>query len=353
MNGDHLLHAVYHLNCLLSSFATQVFAGLQFTKWSGLYHTNCLLRCPPLSSPAEHTTRSCRILDLALFKLSEFQELLLNMTHCKKLELSPAVSGAQHFIPHPSAGLHSEASNRQVSSLRGRSLEWGGGGLHTPPPRGWGKTSPSCTACILPSGTKSAWKENTDRNHLPSPEAWKRLHVDPLILPPSPRPGMNFIWRENEGGCEGEGAERGRPGTSGQLCSVNSEDCRESLSPLDKGNGPWSEIDDLQNAGRQRGYCASRSLGLRKKERANNLNGAAVCGTRSPTTSTRQQRKQSRVAMFIFLSISSASQQEYLKTYLRLLLLVLVLVLPSRMLGAREIVMDLDSPSSIMGETVT
>ena len=32
MNRDHLLHAVYHLNCLLSSFATQVFAGLQFTK---------------------------------------------------------------------------------------------------------------------------------------------------------------------------------------------------------------------------------------------------------------------------------------------------------------------------------
>lgn len=147
---------------------------------------------------------------------------------------------------------------------------------------------------------------------------------------------MNFIWREKWGSCEGEGAERGRPDTSGQLFSVNSEDCRESLSPLDKGNGPWSEIDDLQNSCRRRGYCASRSLGLRENERVNNLNGAAVYGTRNPTTSTSQQREQSRVPRVIPLSICSVIQQKYLKTYWR-----------GVFFGAREIVTGLDLSSSL------
>lgn len=98
----------------------------------------------------------------------------------------------------------------------------------------------------------------------------------------SPLPRRNFIWRQNQG-AGGEGKQRGRPGTSGQLSFVNSEDCRESLSPPDKGNGPWSETDDLQTAHRQQGYCAGGPWGLGKiKSKSVNRVVTAVGRTRTP-----------------------------------------------------------------------
>lgn len=61
--------------------------------------------------------------------------------------------------------------------------------------------------------------------------------------------------------------ERGRPNTSGQLFFVNSEDCRESLSPPDKGNGPWSGIEDLQISYRQEVIVPGGLWGLEKNKK--------------------------------------------------------------------------------------
>lgn len=166
-------------------------------------------------------------------------------------------------ILDPRAFLNSEASDRQVSPCPALT-QLGVGPLHPPGT----EAKPAWVAqpefCLKEKNLRG--KKTLTGTICPPPKLKRSCMWTPWSFLSLLSQEWISFGRKTRGAVR-EREQRGRPDTSGQLCSVNSEDCRESLSPLDKGNGPWSETDDLQNSHRRTGYCASRSLGLRKKRK--------------------------------------------------------------------------------------